>query len=80
MAEFPKATPKNPRRVLKSRLQEEIKSRRVCALVVNTRSRQGETLYHRAKALLLRHGFSLGADCAVSDPSRLLETVANVIA
>jgi hypothetical protein len=62
-----------------SRLQEEIKFCRVCALVVNTRSRQGETLYHRAKALLQR-GFSLAADDAINDPSRLLERVANVIA
>jgi len=68
------------RRLGKRRLEGLIKSERIAALVVNTRSRRGERLYAKARYLLGERGFKLDVCYAVSDPSRLQWIVRSLIA
>jgi YegS/Rv2252/BmrU family lipid kinase len=67
------------RRREKLALQDEIRTRREAALVVNTRSRRGRRLYATAKRLLEEGGFTLAASYPVFDPSRLPEIVETLV-
>jgi diacylglycerol kinase family enzyme len=64
----------------KRRLEGLIKSERIAALVVNTRSRRGERLYAKARYLLGERGFKLDVCYAVSDPARQPGIVRSLIA
>ena len=68
------------RHARKRRLEGLIKSERIAALVVNTRSRRGERHYAKARSLLGERGFKLDVCYAVSDPSRLPGIVRSLIA
>ena len=52
---------------------------REAALVVNTHSRKGRDLFEKAKAKLEQAGMTLRSSHAVDDPSRLEETVRDVV-
>ncbi len=64
----------------KTALENAIKSERRAVLVVNTRSRRGQRLYHSAKELLAAKGIILDAAYPVKDPARLPEIVAEAVA
>ncbi len=61
------------------RLERLIKSRRRLALVVNTHSRRGASLYSRAKALLAEKGVTVDPSYPVRDASRLRQIVKDIV-
>jgi YegS/Rv2252/BmrU family lipid kinase len=68
------------RRQLKADLERKIRTERRAVLVINARSRQGARSYEDAKRLLTHRGFCLAEDCALCDPARLPEVVAQAVA
>jgi YegS/Rv2252/BmrU family lipid kinase len=56
-----------------------IKLMKGAALIVNARSRSGEQAFQRASNLLSSLGVAIGASYALSDPSRLSETVREAV-
>lgn len=64
----------------KTALENAIKSQRHAVLIVNTRSRRGQKLYHRAKDMLAAKGMILDAAYPVKDPARLPEIVGEAVA
>ena len=63
----------------KSELAERIRTERRAALVVNTKSRRGQSTYREAKRLLEERGIALTAAYPVRDPSRFGEIVAQCV-
>lgn len=63
----------------KAALENAIKSGRRAILVVNTRSRRGQRLYAKAKALLTEKGMILEAAYPVRDPARLPEIISEAV-
>lgn len=63
----------------KDGLAAEIRRERKAALVVNTRARQGQAKFDKAKTLLEANGIALSSAFAVKDPDRLPEIVDNLI-
>ncbi len=61
-------------------ITQKVKSERKAALVVNTRARQGQTLYKDAITLLEAQGFTLVEKHPVSKPARLADAVKGCIA
>jgi len=63
----------------KRSLEAAIRTRREAVLVVNSRSRRGRQLYHRAKRLLRERGIALALTYPVRNPARIPEIVRDAI-
>lgn len=63
----------------KAELAERIRTDGRAALVVNTKSRRGQSMYREAKRLLEERGIALKAAFPVRDPSRFPEIVAQCV-